>query len=352
MEGWPTRLSFLCALGLLVGLPMPALSQGTYAREPGDTRAMSCTRNSASLIALSREFDAEAGNLKAEGNNDFTPSTRAFFENMCPRLRRHTALVDQDCDQPTQNEDIAKNFPRIEALIFARQTLPFCDQFFKPAAVQTPPQPAAPARGAARAQDETDVFVRNCVSGLRETLILQNDFQRVILEGKDFAVERNGKLTAQTMRYYERICPKVRNAGKFAEKDCMLAIGMAKVPIETDVLGDAETFTKVITGFCDKHFRPALMTSAEYQKQFDREVRRKRYPETVSAVCENGEPRFSAVFEPFPKGRFGFYAHHGASDEAFRRYEADYANDGFKQVWHNRLECGGRAYNQAVWKRQ
>ncbi len=297
------------------------------------------------------EADRFGPSLKPGPDGRFSAEASKSLERLCPRLRQHRAAINANCEPlPQSFSGLLQDPGRLEAEAFLRETLPVCDQFFKPAAVQTPPQPAAPARGAVRAQDETDVFVRNCVSGLRETLILQNDFQRVILEGKDFAVERNGKLTAQTMRYYERICPKVRNAGNFAEKDCMFAIGMAKVPIETDVLGDAETFTKVITGFCDKHFRPALMTSAEYQKQFDREVRRKRYPETVSAVCENGEPRFSAVFEPFPKSVFGFYSHHGATDEQFRIQDSDYTVAlSYKRIWHNRIECGGRAYNQGVW---
>jgi hypothetical protein len=52
---------------------------------------------------------------------------------------------------------------------------------------------------------------------------------------------------------------------------------------------------------------------------------------------------------PFPKGAFGFYSHHGLTDEAFARRNTELKAAGFRQGWQQRVECGGRGYNQGTW---
>jgi hypothetical protein len=440
----------------------PASSQGTNDREPGDTRVMSCTRNTASLLVLSRELDAEADNLKAEGDKGFSPSTRVFFETLCPKVRRHTAAVDRDCDELRNSDDMAKNFPRVEALMFARKTVPFCDQFFKASAVQALPEratvppggeaggtnaramactrhvasasqirleadtfgpslkaapdgrftqevraslericpslrqhaaametncdklpqtsdvmlrerprfevehflqetlplcdrlptlPAAPpSRSAAgNPMDDVDVLAQRCIGQLKTAVQLQWDFGDYFTKGAGKADLKSGKATPRITRYFQRLCPKLRNAAGFRDIDCKAVFSVVDLPIEKDHFEGVTLFAGDILSSCERDFTQATLSAADYQKHFDREVRKKRYPETVSAVCENGEPRYSAVFEPMPKGTFGFYAHHGASDDAFRRQDTNYTAAGLQRVWHNRIECGGRPYNQAVW---
>ncbi len=86
-----------------------------------------------------------------------------------------------------------------------------------------------------------------------------------------------------------------------------------------------------------------------YQTEFDTELRRRRYPSAVFASCVDGEPNFAAWFLPFPSQSFRFYSHHGLTDEAFATRAQDYSARGFELSWRNRLSCGGKNYNQAVW---
>jgi hypothetical protein len=348
------RLLALFGFAILAALPAPAFSQGANDREPGDTRVMSCARHTASLLVLSREVDAEADNLKAEPGGGFSPSTRAFMETLCPKVRRHTAAVDRDCDELKNSDDIAKHFPRVEALMFARRTVPFCDQFFKPVSAASPPAPASapsppPAAAKETGEDEAEAVVNACIGKLKDALQLQWGFTEYFTKGAGKAHYESGQITPRISRYYARFCPKLRNVAPFRELLCMGTLAIVNLPVEKPILDGVVAFTNDIIGLCDKHYPPNTLGAAEYQRLFDREVSKNRYPETVSAVCENGLPRYSAVFEPFPKGRFGFYAHHGASDEAFRRQDTNYTAAGLQRVWHNRIECGGRPYNQGVW---
>ncbi|MGL4728133.1 MAG: hypothetical protein ACRCWO_05215 [Bosea sp. (in: a-proteobacteria)] len=214
-------------------------------------------------------------------------------------------------------------------------------------AQQTPPQQSKPTP---EREGEAEALVKDCVGKLQGAIQLQGEFQDYFTQGVGKADYESGKITPRMSRYYQRYCPRLRNIAPFQEFLCLATFSIVKVPIEESYLKGLAAFTNDIVGLCDRQFKPDTMGAGEYQRLFDREVRKNRYPETVSAVCENGEPRFSGVFEPYPKKDFGFYSHHGASDEAFRIQDSNYTVAlSFKRIWHNRIECGGRAYNQSVW---
>jgi hypothetical protein len=305
--------------------------------------------SSASQIRL--EIDRFGPSLKAGPDGRFSPEARASLKRICPQLRQHAAAIETNCEKLPQTMGMAlQETLRFETEHFLRETLPFCDQALKPVAAASPTAPARepsppPASPKATGEDEVDALVKQCIGQLKTAMQLQWDFADYFTKADYESVKSTPRIT----RYFQRMCPKLRNVAAFREIECKAVFSATTLPIAKEHFEGLTLFAGDMLSACEKDFAPARLSAAEYQRLFDREAGKNRYPETVSAVCVNGQPRFSAVFEPFPNGRFGFYAHHGASDDAFRRQDTNYTAAGLQRVWHNRIECGGRAYNQAVW---
>src|SRR5262249_51786160 len=55
-----------------------------------------------------------------------------------------------------------------------------------------------------------------------------------------------------------------------------------------------------------------------YQREFDRQVRKRWYPRMLEAQLFGDVVKYRGYFEPFPSNDFNFYSHHSLNDDEFR----------------------------------
>jgi len=93
----------------------------------------------------------------------------------------------------------------------------------------------------------------------------------------------------------------------------------------------------------------AWLDQIGYQREFDSNLKKKQYPRIIEARSQQGAVQYRAVYEPYPKDDFAFYARHSISDEEFAEFDAEMAKKGYARVYQQRIMAGSRAYNQGVW---
>ena len=93
----------------------------------------------------------------------------------------------------------------------------------------------------------------------------------------------------------------------------------------------------------------AWLDQMGYQREFDRNLKNKQYPRIIEARSHQDAVQYRAVYEPYPKDDFYFWARHSISDEEFAKFDAEMAKKGYARVYQQRIMVGSRAYNQGVW---
>lgn len=102
-----------------------------------------------------------------------------------------------------------------------------------------------------------------------------------------------------------------------------------------------------------QHFQPkywtSWMNSADYQQEFNSQVKNQEYPSQIEAGAIGGAVKYRGHFEPFPSADFQFYSNHSLNDEEFSTADAEYVKKGFKRVFQQRIVIDARPYNQGTW---
>jgi len=91
------------------------------------------------------------------------------------------------------------------------------------------------------------------------------------------------------------------------------------------------------------------LTSAEYQRQFDRMVSQQHYPRVVEARLFGEELRFKAEFSPFPKGDFSFYSSHAMTPDEFARQDRINRARGYRLLHRQSVKTKDTEFIQATW---
>jgi hypothetical protein len=93
------------------------------------------------------------------------------------------------------------------------------------------------------------------------------------------------------------------------------------------------------------------MDQADYQQEFDRQVKNNWYPNQIEAKLIGSVVKYRGHFEPFPAGDFQFYSRHSLNDDEFSAADAEYLQKGFKRVYQQRIVVGSRPFNQGTWSK-
>lgn len=91
------------------------------------------------------------------------------------------------------------------------------------------------------------------------------------------------------------------------------------------------------------------LSQSDYQRVFDAQISRQRYPSKIEANAQGAEVRFRGYFVAFPAADFAFYSRHSVGDAEFDQFDADMKKRGFKQAFHQRIEVEKRGFNQGTW---
>ncbi|CAB1081825.1 hypothetical protein D1AOALGA4SA_9468 [Olavius algarvensis Delta 1 endosymbiont] len=101
---------------------------------------------------------------------------------------------------------------------------------------------------------------------------------------------------------------------------------------------DIETFAKT-----------EWLTSAQYQRAFDKQVQDGFYPDIVNGRCENNSDQFHAKWKSIPLGA-RFISHHAMTKKSYERKASQYVSKGFTLEYLTKFkDCSGRVRYQATW---
>ena len=90
------------------------------------------------------------------------------------------------------------------------------------------------------------------------------------------------------------------------------------------------------------------MSAADYQKEFNRQVQLKNYPEEVEGRCDSTSPQYRGLFKYKPSD-LSFWSHHGLNGNRFNERDQELINKGYQRVWHQEFECSGKTLHQGIW---
>ena len=97
----------------------------------------------------------------------------------------------------------------------------------------------------------------------------------------------------------------------------------------------------------------AWLSGINYQKEFERIIKKNVYSDKAEGRCHESKPQFRAYFMPYFTRKFNFIARHGISKYSFTKENIEYNSKGFRLHFINDFTCNNITYYQAVWiKRQ